>query len=314
MFGLYNKDEKLVYQFTTTGGLKEITVLPGEYVIKEINVPVGYKRAKESNVIIYDDGSIKQDGNEVELITVTNDPVRIKLNLVNRLSAVVPGVKIQLLNSENEVVKEWINEEEDLVLSIEVDVDEKYILRQIGEAEGYLHSEDVSFEFNENNEIIINETVIEENRVLLVVDKEFLDLVIEKKIEGNISENEEFEFEIEIDNLSNIESSKGIIEVKNNIGKFKLKGNESIILKLPLNIQYKITENTNYKQTIDGDSEGELIQNTKVIFTNTKTKEMDYKEVNTGDNILKYIKLLIISVISLILILVYVLKKKYRNG
>ncbi len=314
LFGVYNKDGELVYQFTTTGELIETMLLPGEYVIKEINVPVGYKRAKESKVIVYKDGKIKQDDNEVEIVTISNDPVKIKMNLVNRLKSVVPGVKIQLLNSENEVVREWINEEEDLVLSIEVDVDEKYILRQIGEANGYLHSEDVSFEFNENNEVVINEKVVEENRVLLVVDKEFLDLVVEKKIQGNILEDEEFEFEIEIDNISNIESSKGIIEVKNGIGKFKLKGNESITLRLPLNIKYKITEKTYYKQNIDGDSEGELTKNTKVIFTNTNPTEMDSKEVNTGDNIYKYIKIFIISVISLIFILVCTLKRKYKNG
>ena len=162
----------------------------------------------------------------------------------------------------------------------------------------------------ENNKGTIKEG---ENKVKFINKKANYDgnLTLTKKIKGKVDKNLEFEFKIKLLNVVLNDEHKeykytgdkeGTLIFDNNEATIKLKGGESITIEsLPMNIEYEVTEISkgDYKTTSEN-SKGRISKDTKVEFINYK--DTIFFSPNTGDNIIIFIVLGIVSVISIVLV------------
>ncbi len=145
-------------------------------------------------------------------------------------------------------------------------------------------------------------------------------LTLSKQIKGDISNEEEFTFDIKLnDSATDIPteyrytgSKEGIIKFKDGIGSITLNGGENITIEgLPVGSSYEVTENNSKYKVTSENNVGKVSEETKVVFTNTKEKRID--NPNTIDNIFKCIVTGIISLIFIILIGFKCLKRRLIN-
>ncbi len=302
---------------TTTTSVKTSTIklLRGQYTLTEKNSPKGYKRFKDIKFTLLDDGTLKIDGSIKNRFTITKDDLNIKINLVNEYNEVIPDIKIELVNLyDGNITKTTFSNTNDINVNKELDVDGEYKLTQLKEAFEYLNAEDVLFKFDKDNNIVINDTVQNTNRVVLVVRPAFYHLTIENKIEEGISNKEVFNYNIHIDNYNGIlTSSKGDLIFKNGDSSFTLIPNEEISIKIPTYSKYTITNDSDYEKRIDGSSTGEIKGDIKVTFTNANAKEeIIVPAPITGINKLAYLLTSFLLVLLGFLVTLYYKKKKYN--
>ena len=302
---------------TTTTSIKTSTIklLRGQYTLTEKNSPKGYKRFKDIKFTLLDDGTLKIDGSIKDRFTITKDDLNIKINLVNEYNEVIPDIKIELVNLyDGNITKTTFSNTNDINVNKELDVDGEYKLTQLKEAFEYLNAEDVLFKFDKDNNIVINDTVQNTNRVVLVVRPAFYHLTIENKIEEGISNKEVFNYNIHIDNYNGIlTSSKGDLIFKNGDSSFTLIPNEEISIKIPTYSKYTITNDSDYEKEIDGSSTGEVKGDIKVTFTNVnREEEIIVPAPITGINKLAYLLTSFLLVLLGFLVTLYYKKKKYN--
>ena len=302
---------------TTTTSIKTSTIklLRGQYTLTEKNSPKGYKRFKDIKFTLLDDGTLKIDGSIKNRFTITKDDLNIKINLVNEYNEVIPDIKIELVNLyDGNITKTTFSNTNDINVNKELDVDGEYKLTQLKEAFEYLNAEDVLFKFDKDNNIVINDTVQNTNRVVLVVRPAFYHLTIENKIEEGISNKEVFNYNIHIDNYNGIlTSSKGDLIFKNGDSSFTLIPNEEISIKIPTYSKYTITNDSDYEKEIDGSSTGEVKGDIKVTFTNVnREEEIIVPAPITGINKLAYLLTSFLLVLLGFLVTLYYKKKKYN--
>ncbi len=300
---------------TTTTNLRTSTIelLRGQYTLKEKNSPKGYKRIKAIDFKVLDDGTLEIDGAIKDKFTLVKEPISIKINLVNEHNVVIPDIKIELINLyDGNITKTAYSNVNDIEVNTELDVDGNYRLSQLKEAFEYLNAEDVLFEFNDDNKIVINGVVQETNRVVLVVHPAFYHITVEKKTDGEVPQDEEFTFNMHIDDYNGIiTSSKGDLRFENGESTFKLIPNEEISIKVPTYSKYRITEDTEYEQKVEGANTGEVRDDVKVVFTNIKVEEdIVVPAPITGINKVAYILTGFLMALSVFLITLYVKKKK----
>ncbi len=72
--GIY-KDDTEILTYVTSNEVYETKLLPGEYIIKELEVPKGYKKSFDINIKVNEDGTIEQDNNVVDVITIVNEKI-----------------------------------------------------------------------------------------------------------------------------------------------------------------------------------------------------------------------------------------------
>ncbi len=301
---------------TVTTGVKTSTtkLMRGQYTLTEKNSPKGYKRFSDIKFKLLDDGTLEINGAIKDKFTITKENINIKINLVNEYNEVIPDIKIELLNLyDGNVTKTAYSNQKDIEVNKELDVDGEYKLSQLKEAFEYLNAEDVVFKFNKDNKIVINDKVQDTDRVVLVVHPAFYHITVEKKIDGEIPQDEVFNFKIHLDNYNGIiTSSKGDLTFKNGDSTFTLIPNEEISIKVPTYSKYSINEDTEYEKIIQGNNTGEVKDDIKVTFTNIKVEEeIIVPAPITGVNKITYILILFLVILSYVLITIY-FKKKNR--
>ena len=300
---------------TTTTGIRTSTIklLRGQYTLHEKNSTKGYKRFKDIDFKLLDDGTLEVDGAIKDKFTITKENINIKINLVNEHGVVIPDIKIELVNlADGNIAKTTFSNPTDIELSREIDVDGEYKLTQLKEAFEYLNAEDIIFKFDADNNIVINDKAQTSNRVVLVAHPAFYHLTVEKKIEGEIPQDEVFNFKIHIDDYnSTLTTSKGDLTFKNGDSTFTLIPNEEISIKIPTYSKYTITEDTDYEVQVDGSNKGEIRNDVKVTFINVKVEEeIIVPAPITGINKIAYLLTSLLLVLTGFLITLYVKKKK----
>ncbi len=83
----------------------------GEYIIHEIENSTGYIFSDESYPV-----TVSEDGDVVE-ITAVNKPITIEISKVNVYGEELIGAEMQLIDSEDNVVDEWVSDGTNHVVS-----------------------------------------------------------------------------------------------------------------------------------------------------------------------------------------------------
>ena len=145
VFGLFTADcvkfsrDTAIMTFTSDeNGYFVFDEIPyGEYIIHEIETPTGYIFSDESYPV-----TVSEDGDVVE-ITAVNKPITIEISKVNVYGEELIGAEMQLIDSEDNVVDEWVSDGTNHVVS-KLGAGE-YVLKEIAAPDGYVIATDIKF-------------------------------------------------------------------------------------------------------------------------------------------------------------------------
>ena len=188
VFGIYTEEQNLfvtkdvLIATVTTDANGEATytgcVPKGKYFVKEISAPAGYLLSETKKVINFSEatGKITNEYN----VSFTNDPLTLSIKKADATDGSnVIGAKLQLIDSNGSVYKEWITTANNLdINAIPLG---SYTLKEIETPNGYLVAEDMPLTVTENSTGVITMT---DNRVLGSLTVKKLDAVTKDGIQG----------------------------------------------------------------------------------------------------------------------------------
>lgn len=131
-------------------GYFEFTEIPyGEYVICEIQAPVGYILSDKQYPV-----TINEDADTVE-ITAENEAITVEISKQDIYGSELAGAEMQLVDENGEVIDEWVSDATNHVIS-ELKAG-KYTLKETAAPDGYIIATDISFEvFADGSAIVEN--------------------------------------------------------------------------------------------------------------------------------------------------------------
>ena len=139
----------------------------GEYIVREIEAPTGYILSGESYPI-----TVCEDGETITIRTV-NKPITVEVSKVDVYGEELIGAEMQLIDSQDNVVDEWVSDDTNHVVT-ELPAGD-YTLKEIAAPDGYVIATDIEFEVFADGTIKIrnvDSTAISEdgNPLIVMVD------------------------------------------------------------------------------------------------------------------------------------------------
>ena len=136
----------------------------GEYIVREIEAPTGCILSDESYPV-----TISEDGEIIE-ITAVNKPITIEISKQDIYGNELVGAKMQLDNSDGEVVDKWTSDGTNHVVT-ELPAG-GYTLKEIAAPDGYVIATDIRFTVDVYGKITVENvdaTAVSENGNPLIV-------------------------------------------------------------------------------------------------------------------------------------------------
>lgn len=172
VFGLFTADcvkfsrDTAIMTFTSDeNGYFVFDEIPyGEYIIHEIEAPTGYILSNKSYPV-----SISEDGDVIE-ITAENKPITVKILKRDIYGNELKGAKMQIIDSEDNVVDEWVSDGTNHIVS-RLGAGE-YVLKEIAAPDGYVIATDIKFSVDIYGNVTVENveaTVTSENGNPLIV-------------------------------------------------------------------------------------------------------------------------------------------------
>lgn len=109
----------------------------GEYIVREIEAPTGYILSGESYPV-----TVCEDGETITIRTV-NKPITVEVSKVDVYGEELIGAEMQLIDSQDNVVDEWVSDDTNHVVS-KLGAGE-YVLKEIAAPDGYVIATDIKF-------------------------------------------------------------------------------------------------------------------------------------------------------------------------
>ena len=172
VFGLFRTDctefvsaNALMTAVSDENGYFEFDEIPyGEYIVREIAAPAGYIFSDEKYHVV-----INEDGDVIE-ITAENKPITVKISKRDIYGNELKGAKMQIIDSEDNVVDEWVSDGTNHVVT-ELPAGE-YTLKEIAAPDGYVIANDIRFTVDVYGNVTVENveaTVTSENGNPLIV-------------------------------------------------------------------------------------------------------------------------------------------------
>lgn len=172
VFGLFRTDcteyaagNALMTAVSDENGYFEFGNIPyGEYVVREIKAPTGYILSNKSYLV-----SISEDGDVIE-ITAENKPITVKISKRDIYGNELKGAKMQIIDSEENIVDEWTSDGTDHIVT-ELPAGD-YTLKEIAAPDGYVIANDIRFTVDVYGNVTVENveaTVTSENGNPLIV-------------------------------------------------------------------------------------------------------------------------------------------------
>ena len=161
----FSRDTAIMTAASDKNGYFVFDEIPyGKYIIHEIEAPTGYILSNKSYPV-----SISEDGDVIE-ITAENKPITVKISKRDIYGNELKGAKMQIIDSEDNVVDEWVSDGTNHVVT-ELPAGE-YTLKEIAAPDGYVIANDIRFTVDVYGNVTVENveaTVTSENGNPLIV-------------------------------------------------------------------------------------------------------------------------------------------------
>lgn len=146
-------------------GYFEFDEIPyGEYIVRKIKAPTGYILSGESYPV-----TVCEDGETITIRTV-NKPVTVEISKRDVYGNELVGAEMQLIDSEDNVVDEWVSDGTNHVVS-KLGAGE-YVLKEIAAPDGYIIATDIKFNVDVYGNVTVenvDSTAVSDNGYPLIV-------------------------------------------------------------------------------------------------------------------------------------------------
>lgn len=136
---------------------KEISLMPGNYILHEDEAPVGYELAEDIPFSVDENGTVLVNGKETDKVTMVDKSksYTVAVSKVDSLSGnKISGAKLKLTDAEGNAVDEWVSDK-DNVHEINLDAG-TYILSETEAPEGYKLADNIKFTVDQYGEITVD--------------------------------------------------------------------------------------------------------------------------------------------------------------
>ena len=164
-----------------------------EYTLKETVAPEGYTIPADITFTIDKEGKVTTTGfmTQEGVLLVENSKTKVEISVVDKASGeTLEGATVQVIDSEGNVVEEWVSTTENYVIE-GLKTGEEYTLKETVARDGYTIPDDITFTIDETGKITITTTgTITESGVLLVensktkVEISVVEIGLEKELAG----------------------------------------------------------------------------------------------------------------------------------
>lgn len=172
VFGLFGIDctefvesNAIMTAVSDESGYFEFDEIPyGDYVVHEIEAPTGYILSDESYPV-----TVCEDGETITVRTI-NKPITVEVSKIDVYGEELIGAEMQLIDSEDNVVDEWISDGTNHIVT-ELPAGD-YTLKEIAAPDGYVIATDIKFTVDVYGNVTvenIDATAVSENGNPLVV-------------------------------------------------------------------------------------------------------------------------------------------------
>ena len=152
-----------VEEWTSDGTEHIVTGLAaGSYTLHEYYAPDGYCIAADIAVTVNEDGSILCNDTEVTavsadglpLIVMTDEATKVEISKKDITGDdELPGAVLQVIDTDENVIEEWVSTEEAHYIEAKLIAGETYILREITAPSGYTLATDIEFTVNSDGSV-----------------------------------------------------------------------------------------------------------------------------------------------------------------
>lgn len=157
IYGLYSGGQLYkTFPATNEQGYSKLLNLPvGNYTVKELSAPSGYQLNNLSYSV-----EINEGGNNIQYVLIetsdepvdmTEDMITVKMSKTDQFGNYVKGAKLQLINSDDKVVDEWVTDDavvhtyKQLIKGSFTIKDRTFTLREKETPDGYMKADDITF-------------------------------------------------------------------------------------------------------------------------------------------------------------------------
>ncbi|MDE6086967.1 MAG: hypothetical protein K2G25_01100, partial [Oscillospiraceae bacterium] len=117
------------------------------YILRETIAPDGYVLATDVEFTVNEDGTVTE-------VVMKDDTTKVKISKQDiTTDKELPGAKLQVIDEDDNVIDEWISDEEPHFIEGKLTAGKTYILREITAPDGYEIANDVEFTVSEDGSV-----------------------------------------------------------------------------------------------------------------------------------------------------------------
>ena len=115
-----------------------------KYTLHEESAPEGYELSKDVEFVV-------KDTEDSQIITMVDNKIIIKgepfvkIYKTDKYGSLLSGAELQLLDSNGNVIEEWISNDQAHIVDVKLQVGKKYTLHEVSAPKGYEVSDDITF-------------------------------------------------------------------------------------------------------------------------------------------------------------------------
>ncbi len=269
-------DGNVAEEWDSTADVKEIEGLETgvQYTLRATVAPDGYVIPEDITFTIDETGKVTSTGTTADdgTLLVQFEKTKISISTTDiSTDETIEGAKMQVIDSEGNVVEEWISTVD--VKEIEgLETGVEYTLRATVAPDGYIIPADTTFTIDEKGEVTYSGATAEDG-TLLVQFQAVGSLTVSNAVESVLKADKEkgFEFTITLSDES-INGTYGEAIFKDGVAVFTLKDGESCtITDLPVGLGYDVSQIPveNFNTSSEGATGTISNTATEAAFTNT---------------------------------------------
>ena len=150
---LLDKNKNIVEEWTSSEDAYTIQAdleIGESYTIHEVEAPTGYEKAEDKTITI-------ADTEEVQTFVMVDvkipNKIVVQIGKYSNDDELLPGAKMQLLDSDNKVIEEWITDGNVYTVKTELTIGNTYIIHEVEAPTGYEKAEDIIFTVEDTSDV-----------------------------------------------------------------------------------------------------------------------------------------------------------------
>ena len=144
---ILDSENNIIDSWTSDGSVYRVKAklnIKERYTLHEVSAPEGYETSPDIEFEV-------KDTEDNQIITMIDNKIIIKgepfvkISKVDKYENYLAGAELQLLDSNGNVIEEWMSNDQTHIVDVKLEVGKKYTLHEVSAPKGYEVSDDITF-------------------------------------------------------------------------------------------------------------------------------------------------------------------------